>query len=103
MSPVKVRDYLLSFEHPSGQFKARFFTRLGFARDRWEELQRALVAFAQTHDATASSENRFGRKYIVDGTIQGPNGRNAWIRSVWVILCGEETPRFVTAYPGDEV
>lgn len=30
---AKVRDYLLSREHPVGRFKATFFSGLGYTRD----------------------------------------------------------------------
>ena len=32
--------------------------------------------------------------------MQGPSGRIAQIVVVWIILSGEDFPRFVTAYPG---
>ena len=41
----------------------------------------------------------FGQKYEVRGELVGPNGRRAWIVSVWIILVGEQAPRFVTAFP----
>jgi len=34
VDPAKLRDYLLSPEHPVGRAKARYFTALGFASDR---------------------------------------------------------------------
>lgn len=39
IDPVKLRDYLLSTEHPLGRFKARFFGALGFSAERWEALE----------------------------------------------------------------
>jgi hypothetical protein len=38
----------------------------------------------------------------VHGTITGPSGRAAGVVAVWIILNGEDFPRFVTAYPGEE-
>ncbi|HKH48502.1 MAG TPA: adhesin, partial [Thermoanaerobaculia bacterium] len=33
---AKVRDYLLSSEHPVGRFKAAFFANVGYTRQDWE-------------------------------------------------------------------
>jgi hypothetical protein len=96
---AKVRDYLLSLEHPVGRSKAQFFMRLGFARDRWRELQEALLELAQTGEAEPGPTTEFGQKYAVRGMIETPTGRTAIIRSAWIILNGEDAPRFVTAFP----
>ena len=96
---AKVRDYLLSPEHPIGRAKARFFGRLGFRRDRWRDLRDALLALAQAGSASRTSVGVFGQKYVVRGTIQGPAGQ-AVVVTVWIVLRGEDFPRFLTAYPG---
>jgi len=96
---AKVRDYLLSPEHRVGSAKARFFTQLGFEQRNWTVLQQELQQFA-TQEAQLGRATRFGQKYVVAGTIQGPAGRGAAIVVVWIVLEGENFPRFVTAYPG---
>ena len=96
---AKVRDYLLSAEHRIGNAKARFFTRLGFEPENWEILRSDLGQFA-TQEAKLGATTRFGQKYVVTGTIEGPSGRSAQLVVVWIVLNGEECPRFVTAYPG---
>ena len=42
----KITEYLLSFTHPEGESKARFFTRFGFTPESWEELATALLSLA---------------------------------------------------------
>ena len=96
---AKVRDYLLSPEHRVGSAKARFFTQLGFEQRNWTVLQQELQQFA-TQEAQLGRAMRFGQKYVVAGTIQGPAGRGAALVVVWIVLEGENFPRFVTAYPG---
>ena len=49
----KLRDYLLSHEHPHGRFKARFFNALGFRSDQWQELESVLRTQHLTQDAEA--------------------------------------------------
>jgi hypothetical protein len=51
IDPEKLRDYLLSTEHPHGRFKARVFGALGFRADRWQELESALRTQHLTQDA----------------------------------------------------
>ena len=96
---AKVRDYLLSAEHRVGSAKARFFAQLGFDQQNWAILQGELVRFAE-QEARLGAATRFGQKYVVPGTIQGPSGRSAQLIVVWIVLNGEDFPRFVTAYPG---
>ena len=99
LDAAKVRDYLLSREHRVGAAKARFFTKLGFDHQYWSTLRDELLRLAQS-DAELGSATRFGQKYVVRGSIAGPSGRAAQIVVVWIILTGEDCPRFVTAYPG---
>jgi hypothetical protein len=97
---AKVRGYLLSTEHPVGRFKAAFLRQLGFTDANWQELQRALLALAQTGDATLDSTSAYGRKFRVRAMLQGPTGRSMSLVAVWIIRSGEDVPRFVTAFPG---
>jgi len=96
----KLRNYLLSPTHPIGRYKATFFRTLGYDPSNWQvleaDLRSLLLLNAEQLDVT-----EYGRKYTVTGSITGPNGRLAEIVSVWIILAGEEVPRFVTAYPKD--
>lgn len=99
LDAAKVRDYLLSPQHRVGSAKARFFGQLGFDHPHWTVLRDELYRFAQ-QEAQLGGANRFGQKYVVPGTIQGPSGRAALVVVVWIVLNGEDFPRFVTAYPG---
>ncbi len=99
IDPRKVRDYLLSHDHVVGRVKAPFFEALGFTRSGWHELSSSLLRFLRTEEALPSHLDQFGQRYVVLGTLHGPAGRSARVVTVWVVLTGEETPRFVTAYP----
>lgn len=97
---AKVRDYLLSPEHPVGRFKAAFFASAGYTRQDWERLQRVFLSIAASEDATPGQPSDFGQKYEVRGRIEGPTGRSFEVVTVWIVLRGESFPRFVTSYPG---
>jgi len=95
---AKLIDYVLSQTHPIGRFKARFFASLGIGAENWELLQSALLRMAVSEDAKLGQATEFGQKYLIPGHLEGPQG-SAEILSVWIILAGEDTPRFVTVYP----
>lgn len=98
----KLRDYLLSAEHPLGRFKARFFAALGFSADHWQELESALRTQHLTQEAEPGPTVSGGQKFTIRAILTGPNGGSSVVVSVWFIRAGEVTPRFVTAYPGGE-
>jgi hypothetical protein len=101
VDPAKVRDYLLSPDHPDGSSKARFFGALGFTREGWPRLRDALLAVAREGEAEPGTASVFGQKYVARGIIPGPDGRAAAVVTVWIVLRGDDVPRFVTAYPGE--
>jgi hypothetical protein len=103
VEPAKVRDYLLSREHPVGRFKAVFFEKLGYSADPWERLEQDLRALAVTGEATLGNQTKYGQKYEVHGTLRGPSGGSASIVTVWIVRWGEDEPRFVTAFPGERI
>ena len=98
---AKVRDYLLSREHPIGRAKARFFESLGYTRREWDLLQADLIALAMAGDAVLGEPSLFGQPYMVRGILRGPTGRSAPVATVWMIRSEEVVPRFVTAYPSE--
>ena len=97
----KIRDYLLSTERPIGRFKAAFFWTLGYSHEQWEQLESDIRGFHTSEDVSEVVESRYGKKYIIRANLKGPNGEEAALVSVWIVLNDEELPRFVTAYPGE--
>jgi hypothetical protein len=100
VDPAKIRDYLLSDSHPVGRFKAGFFMALGYSAADWELLEADLRGHAMNNEAVASELSEYGQKYKVRGMIEGPAGKEAALFAVWIVLRGEDFPRFVTAFPG---
>jgi hypothetical protein len=95
----KIVDYLLSFSHPDGRGKAVFFSRFGFDVAHWQILAQSLQQHATTHDVAAVDHTPFGTRYVIEGPLLSPDGRNPSIRVVWFIATGETIPVLVTAYP----
>lgn len=99
VDPRKVREYLLSMEHPVGRFKARFFGSIGFLPAGWRGFIAALERLAREGDVHRIEDTEFGRKYIVRGRLVGPSGTWADVESVWIVLPGHDAPHLVTVYP----
>jgi len=102
IEPAKLRDYLLSLDHPDGRAKARYLALLGYTRERWEQLARDLRQQILPLEARLTGESRWGAKYEILGVLTGPNGRAAAVRSIWIVLHGETRPRLVTLVPWEE-
>jgi hypothetical protein len=96
----KIRDYLLSTEHPVGRFKATFFQSLGYSASDPKLLQEALLAHGGLGEAETGEASAYGQRYRVRGMLRGLAGRAASVVSVWIVPAGEEVPRFITAFPG---
>lgn len=99
ISPKKLREYLLSDTHPVGRFKSKVFTAVGFTEHNINSLREGLLAIAYTNEVREESQGTYGRKYVLDGALLASRGTFLQVRTVWIIDRGEDTPRFVTAYP----
>ena len=101
IDPGKIRDYLLSPDHPQGRCKAVFFARLGYYQENWRLLENDLVALALSAEAELDHVNPYGCLYRVGGILMGPSNKSAVVVTIWIILTDEDFPRFITAFPGD--
>ena len=99
IEPMKLHGYLLSDSHTVGRFKARVFFALGYAADDWSRLEADLRTQHLSQDAIVGERTQYGQKYEIHATLIGPSGRSADVVSAWIVRFGEDSPRFVTAYP----
>jgi len=96
---TKITEYLLSDTHPDGRNKAEFFQRFGFQREKWQVLAEALRRHGAVHPVTGTVQSPYGTRYVVEGMLESPDGRNPLLRTVWIVEIGDSRPRLVTAYP----
>ena len=66
--------------------------------ERWDALRDALMAHAASHDVARVMSSPYGTKYLIEGSLQTPDGRNPGVRSVWIIDTGTDVTRLVSAY-----
>jgi hypothetical protein len=81
-SERKMTAYLLSRTHPTGRHKAEWLIGHGFAPEAWTLLAEALRRHAAMHEVAAVEESPFGTRYVVEGTLVTPDGRNPLVRAV---------------------
>lgn len=99
----KITHYLLSSGHPAGRGKAAFFRRFGFSTAAWEKLRAALLDHGRAASILDVEDTPFGTKYILEGALSSPDGRNPRIRTIWFVTTGEIRPTLVTAYAASGV
>jgi hypothetical protein len=100
IEPQKLKDYILSASHPIGRFKEALFRQMGYMQESWELLAEDVRKQHLSQDAVLVEKTKYGSKYVITGNIRGPNGKIVRLKSLWIILEGEDFPRFITIYPG---
>ncbi|MFM2124957.1 MAG: hypothetical protein RL328_1408 [Acidobacteriota bacterium] len=94
----KLRDYCLSTVHPLGKHKARLFRSvLALTRENAVVLREELLRRARSEDVLLEGADTYGTRYVLDFKM-AHRSRRAEVRSVWIVLRGEEFPRLVTCY-----
>lgn len=94
----KILEYLLNEDHPEGGSEAHFFRQFGFRRGRWKQFAEALRNHALEHEVRHRTESDYGTRYVIEGVLYTPDGRNPLVRTVWIVDDDATAPRLVTAY-----
>lgn len=92
--------YLLNFSTPAGQGgdKQNFWRNImGFSTP--EELRSAILSEVTLDQLQPQGQNAYGDLYRAYIQLTGPSSQTRRIRTVWIVLFGEEIARFVTAVP----
>lgn len=94
----KLADYCLDPDHPRGRHKARVFkTALGIQQKDAGWLRSALLEAARSTEATELVSDSYGTRWRVDASVSR-QGKQAVIRSLWMVGTGDDVPRFVTCW-----
>ena len=101
IDPRKLRDYALNREHSSGRYKAEYFAPMGYTADNWQRLERDIREQLLIQPALPGRESPFGRKYVINAPLQGPQGELRYVTTVWIIRPSNEYPELVTIFPED--
>jgi hypothetical protein len=94
----KLAGYCLNPNHVDGQHKAYVFqSALGIGFDDVEVLKAALQEAVRMYDAVPGKSNQHGQRYVID-FLMTRLGKQAMVRSVWIVRYDENFPRLVTCY-----
>ena len=95
----KLRDYCLNPQHNKGKDKARLFSSLlGMSSNDAEGLRNALLEAVRKQDAQLEEKDAYGQRYTLDFTLNW-QGKQAAIRSAWIIETNSNIPKLTTAFP----
>ncbi len=95
----KLRDYCLNPAHDEGKHKARVFAAaVGMTAGDAEALRDILLQAVQTREAQLGYRDVYGQRYLVDFVLEW-RGKQALIRSGWIVEHGSDTPRLTSCYP----
>lgn len=95
----KIVRYLLDPTHPRGRSKAKYLLAFGFTADAPQLLADALADhFTDAPDARDLLDEFGARRIICEGPIKGADGREPWIRSIWIFE-PDHYARLITVVP----
>ena len=98
--PLSKAQYLFTRASIPGEGgdKQNFWrNELGF--DSPEAIREAILAAVSPEILQPQDTTEYGERYRAYIQIIGPSGLSRRIRTVWIILLGEDVARFVTAVP----
>lgn len=99
IDPRKLHDYALDFGHDTGRYKAAFFAQIGYAAERWRELEHDIRTQHLSQHADKGKATEYGQKYTITALLHGPNGECRWVTTVWIIRPGNDYADLVTIEP----
>jgi len=96
----KLREYLLVWQGKDD--KSQWLASAGYTIDNWQVLQQDLRNQVLSKEAVFIESTRFGRMYEIRTELKGPNGKDLFIRSYWMIEAVTEQAKFITLFPNKE-
>ncbi|MBI3948858.1 MAG: hypothetical protein HY314_00145 [Acidobacteria bacterium] len=95
----KLTGYALDPDNPVGRHKALVFERrLGFTRGNYEPLLQQIETQALDAEASLLRTDQHGHRYRADLEIVGTEGRQAVVRTGWLVVPGHDEAWLVTLY-----
>jgi hypothetical protein len=83
--------------------KSKFLATAGYTVANWEVLERDLRELAKSQEISELEISPYDIKYVIRGTLNGPNGERLRVVTVWMALETIGETRFVTVFPDKEV
>ena len=80
--------------------KAKVFkSALGYTIDNWQDLEQNILANVEKYPMVfVESKGKWGDTFRCDMLLKGPNGKEALVRTGWILRPGTDVYQFTTAY-----
>ncbi len=99
IDPRKLVEYALNPDAPRGRHKALVFEHvLGYTLDNWQDLLTQIERLAPSAEVRLHGADEYGHRYVADLRIKGVTGRQATVRTGWIVRTGEDAVRLVTLW-----
>lgn len=82
--------------------KSKFLAQAGFTQNNSADLLLAIRLLAELVEAAEDGDNEYGVFYRVEGELQGVNGRNLAVVTIWLRWHLDGNFHFVTLKPKKE-
>nr|WP_211176193.1 DUF6883 domain-containing protein [Brasilonema sp. UFV-L1] len=82
--------------------KSKFLAQAGFTQENPEALQTAIKSLAELVEAVEDGTNEYGIFYRVEGDLNGLNGVNLSVVTIWLQRQSDGKFQFVTLKPRKE-
>ncbi|MFM2314999.1 MAG: hypothetical protein RLZZ04_4275 [Cyanobacteriota bacterium] len=96
---AKLTRYLLVYKPRND--KSQFLAQAGFTLDNWQVLKIAIQQLNQSVEAKVDRTDEYGTFYNVKGELQGVNGINLSVVTIWLERKSDGKFQFITLVPGD--
>lgn len=94
----RLTSYLLNPKHDEGKHKARVFAAaLGLDASGADEFRKWLLELARDGDAQSGGADQYGQRFVIVGKLRY-KGREALVRTGWIVRAGQSDPEFLTAF-----
>ena len=96
IAPEKLSSYLLRLREDHD--KSGFLALAGYAEQDAARLEADIRTQLLPGESVAAGEDQYGWRYVIRGTLTGPNGRSLPVLSVWMREKATGVTKFITLY-----
>ena len=97
IAPEKLTLYLLRWRPEDD--KSAFLARAGYTLENPDRLRHDIQTQLLPLDAEFVEATEYGPKYLIRGSLRGPNGRELPVVTIWMIEEASQQTKFITLYP----
>ena len=82
--------------------KSKWLAQAGYSIKNWQILENDLRNQILPLDVKSSEKTQFGQLYEITGSLIGPNGKEIFVKTIWMTEIHTDITKFITMYPYKE-